>query len=182
MKNLLFAFIFCLFSGSIVFAQTTELNLIPQPKSVTRTKGEFKLNYKTKIVATDEIGRKSAGILNDLLLKNYGFKLEYTDKAQRKMRSFFCRKTHRTESLPMKLTVCISSRTQCRSSAVKRDNFMLCKRWCSCCLLNSKAKRNFPPSIFPTNRALNIAECTSTFRVILCPFRSSKIHRSDVAV
>lgn len=84
MKNLLFVFVFCLFSGSIVFAQTLESNIIPQPKSVTRTKGEFKLNYKMKIVATDETGRKSAGILNDLLLKNYGFKLEYTDKAQKK--------------------------------------------------------------------------------------------------
>lgn len=83
MKNLIFAFIFCMFLSVFVFAQNTELNIIPQPKSLTKTNGEFKLNYKTKIVATDETGRKSAGILNDLLLKNYGFKLEFTDKEQK---------------------------------------------------------------------------------------------------
>lgn len=71
--------VFC----SIVSAQNNELNIIPQPKSVKFQKGEFKLNYKTKIVATDEVSRKSAGILNDLLMKNYGFKLEFTDKAQK---------------------------------------------------------------------------------------------------
>ena len=84
MKILLFAFVFCLFSGSIVFAQTAELNIIPQPKSVTRAKGEFKFNFKTQILVTDEAGRKSAGILNDLLMKNYGFKLEVTEDLKKK--------------------------------------------------------------------------------------------------
>ncbi|MEP6901793.1 MAG: family 20 glycosylhydrolase [Actinomycetota bacterium] len=84
MRNLSFAFIFCLFFCFAALAQTSELNIIPQPKSITRTKGEFKLNYKTKIVATDDAGRKSAGVLNDLLMKNYGFKLEYTDKPAKK--------------------------------------------------------------------------------------------------
>ena len=84
MKNLFCAFILGLLFCFVAFAQTSELSIIPQPKSVTRLKGEFKLNYKTKIVATGEIGRKSAGILNDLLMKNYGFKLEYTDKPQKK--------------------------------------------------------------------------------------------------
>lgn len=84
MKSLLSILIFCLLFGSSVFAQTTELNIIPQPYKMTRRKGDFTLNYKTKIIATDETGRKSAGILNDLLMKNYGFKLEYTDKRQSK--------------------------------------------------------------------------------------------------
>lgn len=83
MKKLTLFFILMLVFCSIVSAQSNELNIIPQPKSVKLQKGEFKLNYKTKIVATDETGRKSAGILNDLLLKNYGFKLEYTDKTQK---------------------------------------------------------------------------------------------------
>lgn len=77
MKNLYFVFVLCLFLYSTVFAQNSELNIIPQPKSLNRLKGEFKLNFKTKIVAADETGRKSAGVLNDLLMKNYGFKLEY---------------------------------------------------------------------------------------------------------
>jgi hexosaminidase len=84
MKNLLYAFVFGLFAGFTAFAQSVELNIIPQPKSVVKQKGEFKLNRKTKIVAADETGRKSAGILNDLLMKNYGFKLEYSEKSQRK--------------------------------------------------------------------------------------------------
>ncbi len=84
MKNLSFAFILGLFLCSMVSAQTAELNVIPQPKSMTRLKGEFKFNFKTKIEATDETGRKSAGILNDLLMKNYGFKLEVTAKQQNK--------------------------------------------------------------------------------------------------
>lgn len=84
MKNLSFAFIFGLFLCFMVNAQNTELNIIPQPKSINFSKGNFKLNYKTKIAATDDAGRKSAGILNDLLMKHYGFKLEYTDKPQKK--------------------------------------------------------------------------------------------------
>ncbi len=67
MKNLVFALMLGLFFGLTVCAQTAGLNIIPQPKSVVRTTGEFKLSYKTKIVATDEAGRCSAGILNDLL-------------------------------------------------------------------------------------------------------------------
>jgi len=84
MKNLCFAFIFGLFLCFSMSAQTAELNIIPQPNSMSRLKGEFKFSFKTKIVATDDAGRKSAGILNDLLMKNYGFKLEYTDQPQKK--------------------------------------------------------------------------------------------------
>lgn len=83
MKYIFTALIYCLFSVS-VFAQTAEFNIIPQPKSVQRLSGEFKFNQKTKIVATDEIGRQSAAILNDLLLKNYGFRLALTGKPQKK--------------------------------------------------------------------------------------------------
>jgi hexosaminidase len=84
MKNLLIAFILCLFAASFASAQNCELNIIPQPKSVNCSSGSFKLNHKTKIAATDETGRRSAAALNDLLLKNYGFKLEYTDKPPQK--------------------------------------------------------------------------------------------------
>ena len=80
MKKLTLLFILTLVFCSIISAQNGELNIIPQPKSIKRQKGEFTLNYKTKIFATDEIGRKSAQILNDFLMKNYGFKLEYSDK------------------------------------------------------------------------------------------------------
>src|SRR4051812_655178 len=84
MKTLFFFSLFSLIFTVSICAQTNELNVIPQPKTIARSKGEFKFNFKTKIVATDDAGRKSAGILNDLLMKNYGFKLEYTDKPQKK--------------------------------------------------------------------------------------------------
>jgi hexosaminidase len=42
--------------------------------------GEFTLTQKTKIVATDDAGRRSAAMLNDLLQRNYGFTLKITKK------------------------------------------------------------------------------------------------------
>ncbi len=79
MKTIILMVIF-VFSG-VVFAnaQSTEINIVPKPKSVQLTRGlPFEFNYKTKIVATDESGRKLAGYLNDYLLKFHGFKIEYT--------------------------------------------------------------------------------------------------------
>jgi hexosaminidase len=84
MKKIFLLITLGLFLCTFAFAQKCEVNVIPQPKTVNCGDGNFKLTYKTKIVAGDEAGRKSAGILNDLLLKNYGFKLEFTDKPQKK--------------------------------------------------------------------------------------------------
>ena len=93
MLKIFLTFVAALFSALPVLPQTSELNIIPQPNSVSRIKGEFKLNYQTKIVATDETGCKSAGILNDLLMKNYGFKLEFTGKPQMKNAIVFLQPT-----------------------------------------------------------------------------------------
>ena len=77
MKKLTFVFLLSLVFSVPAFAlEKCELNIVPQPKSVRCLNGEFKLSRQTKIVARDETGRKSAALLNDLLLKNYGFKLE----------------------------------------------------------------------------------------------------------
>lgn len=62
------------------FAQTPQFNIIPRPNSITTGSGTFTFDQRTKIVAQDEAGRKMAGLLNDVLMANYGFKLEYTDK------------------------------------------------------------------------------------------------------
>ncbi len=75
---LIFAFVFVF--GSVVFGETAAFNIIPRPASIKVGGGHFKFDQKTKIVAQDEVGRKMAGLLNDLLMANYGFKLEYTDK------------------------------------------------------------------------------------------------------
>jgi len=100
MKNLTLAFIFWVYLSSMIFAQNSELNIIPQPKSVQKLKGEFNFNLKTKIVATDETGRKSAGILNDLLLKSYGFKLESTNKQQKENAIIFISKGFPVDKMP----------------------------------------------------------------------------------
>ena len=76
MKKLSLVFLLCLVFGIPAFGQKCELNIIPQPKTVRCLNGEFKFSAKTKIVARDETGRQSAALLNDWLLKNYGFKLE----------------------------------------------------------------------------------------------------------
>lgn len=69
-----------MFAG-FVFAQSGEINIIPKPASVERGSGHFQLDRKTKIVATDEIGRKMASLLNDILMNSYGFKLRIASKS-----------------------------------------------------------------------------------------------------
>ncbi len=65
----------------IGFVNAQNVNIIPKPKSFTFTRSlPFEFNLKTKIYASDETGRKTAGILNDLMLQNYGFKLEFVQK------------------------------------------------------------------------------------------------------
>lgn len=83
MKFLPKFFICGLFFALTAAAQDSVFNIIPQPKSLKRSNGEFKFDLKTKIVVTDEAGRISAGILNDLLLRNYGFKLKFANKEQK---------------------------------------------------------------------------------------------------
>ena len=70
MKTLIFLSVIFVFFTASAFAQNSGLNIIPQPKSMTRLQGEFKLNKKTKIVTGDMAGDKLAETLNDLLLKN----------------------------------------------------------------------------------------------------------------
>lgn len=60
-----------------VFSVSAQINIIPKPKIIKPSTGTFEFNYKTKIVAGDPAGQRMAAILNDLLMKNYGFKLEY---------------------------------------------------------------------------------------------------------
>lgn len=92
MKKILLILLVVVSTNLFVFAQTSEINIIPQPKSVSLRKGDFNFNLKTKIVATDAEGRKSAGILNDLLMRNYGFKLDYTEKPQKQNAIIFISK------------------------------------------------------------------------------------------
>ena len=83
MRNILLI-IFLSLASPAAFAQAPDINIIPRPVSVKRTSGEFTLDKKTKIVATDDAGRRTAEMLNDLLQRNYGFKLVTTNKPQKK--------------------------------------------------------------------------------------------------
>lgn len=56
-------------------ARTQAPALFPQPASMTQGKGSFVLRSGMTIVATDEADKRIAGLLNDYLQKQYGFRL-----------------------------------------------------------------------------------------------------------
>jgi len=82
-------FLFALLLAALAAAQSTAINIIPKPQSLNVGSGHFKLDRKTKIVAGDDVTRKMAAILNDLLKRNYGFELEVTAKQIEKNRIEF---------------------------------------------------------------------------------------------
>lgn len=83
MRLIFLAIVICVTLSPVVFAQSPDINIIPKPNSVRRTMGQFTLTPKTKIIATDDAGKRTAGALNDLLQRNYGFKLKLTNKPQK---------------------------------------------------------------------------------------------------
>lgn len=83
MRYFFAALAFTLLFTTVHFAQTDVANIVPKPASVTKGSGNFTFDQKTRIVATDKYGREMAGLLNDLLMVRYGFKIEFTDKPQR---------------------------------------------------------------------------------------------------
>lgn len=66
------------------FPQTGEINIIPKPRSIKPEAGQFMIDRKTKIVVTDDAGRRAADALNGLLQRNYNLKLDSTSKPQKK--------------------------------------------------------------------------------------------------
>lgn len=71
----LFSAVFCPF---LIKAQTAgRPDIVPRPKSLTAKSGEFAFGFKTKIVTLDKESQEMASFLNDYLLKNQGFKLEF---------------------------------------------------------------------------------------------------------
>lgn len=81
MKNLILILSASFAFGAIANAQQPTggglPSIVPKPKSIVRRDGDFKLNFKTKIVTLDREANEMASFLNDLLLKNHGFKLEF---------------------------------------------------------------------------------------------------------
>ncbi|MEP7214194.1 MAG: family 20 glycosylhydrolase [Acidobacteriota bacterium] len=80
----------CVLAAILTFAFTLTAadnglpSIIPQPRLVTAGSGQFTLDRKTKIVAPDDASRRVADAFNDLLQRNYGFKLDRTRKQKKK--------------------------------------------------------------------------------------------------
>ncbi len=86
-KGISFLVIVFMLSVVVNAKEESNINIIPKPHSIKRTSGEFKMDYKTLIVANDDTTRQMADFLNDYLLKNHGFKLEVVGKLNEKKNS-----------------------------------------------------------------------------------------------
>ncbi len=69
--------------ASFAFAQNDEINIIPKPHFVKALDGKFTLSAKTKIVVTEDTGRQIAPILNEIVFRNFGFRLAVSSRAQK---------------------------------------------------------------------------------------------------
>src|SRR5882724_8588230 len=63
------------------------INVVPRPVTVKPLAGAFTLNGQTQIVAVDNQSRRIAGLFNDFLLNQHGFRLLLT-AARRKGKTF----------------------------------------------------------------------------------------------
>lgn len=63
-------------------AQSPEINIIPKPTVISGPDGEFRLSRDTKIATQGQNGRLLAEVLNRVLLRNYGFRLEVVSKVK----------------------------------------------------------------------------------------------------
>lgn len=81
MKHIIAA-ILCL-SAALTTLSQGEINIIPKPHSMDLASGSFFFRSDTKIFVISNDDRRFAAMFNELLQRNYGFKLEITDKAQK---------------------------------------------------------------------------------------------------
>ncbi len=77
-KQFLAALIFLLAFGFIIHAKPRgdSINVVPKPSFIKKLSGNFSLNSQTRIIATGDETRPLAEMLNDYLLKTFGFKLQ----------------------------------------------------------------------------------------------------------
>jgi hexosaminidase len=66
--------------AGVIFAQSDKVHIIPKPVSVEYGTGSFVFSKSTKIVASQKGEIEIAGLLNEYLSKNYGFKLDISKK------------------------------------------------------------------------------------------------------
>lgn len=75
MKYYYILILLCLCLGS-VYGQDNGLAIIPEPASVVTTTQTFKLNPKGYITYNNATAKETAGLLNEFLFTNYGFRLK----------------------------------------------------------------------------------------------------------
>ena len=80
MKRFFAVFAVLLSAASFTLAQPIAVNILPKPVSAQPRQGVFRLNTSTKIVATDDAGIRLAAILNDVLFRDFGFRLGVSRK------------------------------------------------------------------------------------------------------
>jgi hexosaminidase len=78
--KIILAFLMIVLVSSLLIAQTSDLNIIPQPNSVEMGNGRFVISKETRIVAKDKETRRSAEALNSLLQSYLGEQLKVTSK------------------------------------------------------------------------------------------------------
>jgi hexosaminidase len=81
--------VFLLTVATLVYAENPavpNLNIVPLPANVKPLPGSFTLNNQTRIVAVGAESHRIAGLLNDFLLANHGFRLKIETTAPKRGR------------------------------------------------------------------------------------------------
>jgi hexosaminidase len=84
----------------VIYPQSSQINVIPKPKSVEMGEGGFTFTRRTKIVATHPSSQRIAELFNDYLEKFYGFRLKITEKPQLKNAIHFATAIPTRDELP----------------------------------------------------------------------------------
>ncbi len=89
MKYTFFAAAFCLLFASFIFAQADEINIIPQPRIVTRGAGYFPLTGQTIIVVESSSDQVIGDLLRNAIERQYGLKLRLSNAAPKNSKAIF---------------------------------------------------------------------------------------------
>lgn len=77
-----FAALLLVFVAS-AFAQSDKINIVPKPSDFKMGDSHFVLSKNTRLVASDAEARKVATMFNDLIFRQYGFRLEVSEGAKK---------------------------------------------------------------------------------------------------
>jgi len=84
MRNFFAAILLVLFLTTIQFAQSDEINIIPKVADYEQKDGIFVLTRQTKIVVAKSAFEQNGKALREEIFRRYGFKLQITNKPQKR--------------------------------------------------------------------------------------------------